>query len=95
MHSLFGLAIAAFSHMNWGMDWNDGGWFWMALMMIGGVILIVVVAFLLLKPYYGLRQGIPGGTGSPLDIAKRRYAAGEISAEEFEKIKQDISDSGS
>jgi uncharacterized membrane protein len=32
---------------------------------------------------------------SPLDIAKRRYASGEITADEFEKIKRDIGTGGS
>ena len=43
--------------------------------------------------------GADGGTGArdahtprepPLDIARRRYAAGEISREEFEQIKRDL-----
>lgn len=27
---------------------------------------------------------------SPLDVAKHRYARGEISAEEFERLKRDL-----
>jgi putative membrane protein len=76
------------------MDWNGGGWFWMALMMIFGAVVIVVVVFLLLRPFYENRGGSSQTTESPLDIAKRRYAAGEITAEEYEKIKRNIEGGG-
>lgn len=85
---------SVFAQMHWGMDWNSGGWFWMALMMIGGGILIVVVAYLLLRSFHWQGQTGLGSGESPLDIAKRRYAAGEITAEEFEKIKKDIGGAG-
>jgi putative membrane protein len=32
-----------------------------------------------------------GGSESPLDTAKRRYAQGEISREQFEQLRRDIS----
>lgn len=72
------------------MDWNSGGWLWMALMMMLAAVVIVVVVFLLVRPFYENRTGPNQLTESPLDIVKRRYAAGEITAEEFEMIKRDI-----
>jgi uncharacterized membrane protein len=89
------ISASVFAQMHWGGDWNTGGWFWMALMMIGGGILIVVVIYLLLRSshWYGQARSFYGE--SALDIAKRRYAAGEITAEEFEKIKRDIEGGGS
>lgn len=72
------------------MDWNSGGWLWMALMMIFAAVVIVVVVFLLVRPFYENRTTSNHLKESPLDTAKRRYAAGEITAEEFEKIKRDI-----
>jgi putative membrane protein len=72
------------------MEWNSGGWLWMALMMIFAAVVIVVIVFLLVRPFYENRAGSNQSTESPLDIAKRRYAAGEITAEEFEKIKRDV-----
>ena len=72
------------------MDWNNGGWLWMALMMIFAAVVIVVIVFLLVRPFYQNRTAPGKLMESPLDIAKRRYAAGEITPEEFEKIKRDI-----
>jgi putative membrane protein len=75
----------------WG--WHDGiGWwmvFWMVLFW--GVIVALVV--------WGVKKlterGSSGSSTSekrdPLDIAKERYARGEISREEFEQIKKDLS----
>jgi len=80
------LSASVFAQMHWGMGWNDAGWFWMTLMMIGGAILVVVVIYLLIRQVHATGTHEPG----PLEIAERRYAAGEITAEEFEKIKRDI-----
>ncbi|MEW6501810.1 MAG: SHOCT domain-containing protein [Thermodesulfobacteriota bacterium] len=48
------------------------------------IILIVAVLYLL----FGRRGG--QGQESALDILKKRYARGEISKEEFEQIKKDL-----
>ena len=73
------------------MFWDFGtGWWWvfnwgfMILFWIGLIFLIVWVVIKLSKG---------GGTSSKkdaLDIAKERYAKGEISKEEFEQIKKDL-----
>lgn len=65
-----------------------GGWmffhflFW--ILIIGVVLLIV---WLVRQP--GRYERGHGGESS-LDILKKRYARGEISKEEFEKMKKDI-----
>jgi putative membrane protein len=66
------------------------GW-WMVfgvIMMIlfwGGVIALIVWGIRKLT-----RQGGPVYKQSPIDIARERYAKGEISKEEFEQIKKNL-----
>jgi putative membrane protein len=64
------------------------GW-WMIVWMVvfwGGLIALIV---------WGIKKLTERGNSTPkrrpLDIAKERYAKGEISREEFEQIKKDLS----
>jgi putative membrane protein len=61
------------------------GWFWMIIfwvLVIVGVVYIVRVA-----TRSGRKQE---KDEAPLDILKKRYAKGEISKEEFEKMRDDL-----
>lgn len=73
------------------MRWGEGGWFWMGLMMVFWVLVAIVVVFFLARAFspHG-SWGREEKEKAPLDIAKRRYASGEISGEEFEKIRRDL-----
>jgi len=67
--------------MGW---WMVFGGLWM-LIFWGGVIALIV---------WGIKKLSERGTSTPkhpLDVAKERYARGEISREEFEQMKQDLS----
>lgn len=74
--------------------WGTGGWIWMGLMMLAGLVLVVAVVYLLFKGAQssgaGATYAAPGQKEAPLDIVQRRYAAGEITQEEFERIKKDL-----
>ncbi|MEE8418611.1 MAG: SHOCT domain-containing protein [Dehalococcoidales bacterium] len=70
---------------------HDGMGWWMAFVFVfmvffwGGLIALVV---------WGVKK-LTGRNGSssrqaPLDIAKERYAKGEISEEEFQRLKKDL-----
>jgi len=73
------------------MHWEEGGWFWMALMMVFWAIVAIVVIFVLARAFSPQWRGDKEEKEeTPLDIAKRRYASGEISGEEFEKIRRDL-----
>ena len=72
------------------MWWPFGttmGW-WMlvwAVIFWGGLIALIVWAIKKLA-----ERGDSPSKYNPLDIAKQRYAKGEISREEFEQIKKDL-----
>ncbi len=69
-----------------GWHMGSGWWIVMPIMMVifwGGVIAVAV---------WGIRQftGDRRRDGSPLDIAKERLARGEITKEEFDRIRGDL-----
>jgi putative membrane protein len=75
------------------MYWGNGaigGWgiFGMVLMVVFWIAVIVLVV-------WGIKRFTQETTATTskgaLDIAKERYAKGEISKEEFEQIKRDLS----
>ena len=82
--------------MPWGMMWSPGwgpgyglfGW----LMMLLFWILIIVGAALIIRwlvTETGSRSAAAGDT--TVDILKRRYAKGEITKDQFEAMKRDLS----
>ena len=76
--------------MGWGGFGGYGMGFvgWIFMLLFWGLIVVGVV----LVVRWLWDQGRPGtgGADSPLEIRKRRYARGEISKEEFDRMKQDL-----
>ena len=76
-------------HM-WDMPLGMGWW-----MAFGGLWMVVFWGGLIALIVWGVRKLTQrdGSTskGSPLDIARERYAKGEISREEFNQFKNDLS----
>lgn len=76
------------------MWWNwNGGWaagmIVMMVLFVGGVIgLVVWLVSRSANPDWGRRsdQG-----DNPLEIARRRYARGEITKDEYDRLKKDLS----
>ena len=70
-----------------------GGWHVGAIIML--VLLLVIVGLVvwgvmtLVKHSASASRSM--GEGDALDIAKRRYARGEITKEQFDQIKKDLS----
>ena len=73
-------------HFHEGMGWwIVFAWIWF-IVFWGAIIALVVWGINKLTQRGGSEQG-----RSPLDIAKERYAKGEISKEQYEQIKKDLS----
>lgn len=68
-----------------------GGWW----MLFGGIWMIVFWGGLIALVVWGVRRltgrTCPVSHHDPLEIAKQRYARGEITKAEFEQIKKDLS----
>jgi uncharacterized membrane protein len=56
--------------------------YWFLFPLMWGILIVLVVGFWRRRPWHGRER--------PVDIAKRRYAAGEITKEQLEQIKGDI-----
>jgi putative membrane protein len=63
-----------------------GGWMIFIWVVVIGLIIWGIIT---LARRGGSGMG-PNSKSAPLDIAKERYAKGEITKEEFERIKKDI-----
>lgn len=69
-----------------------GGMVWMVLCALFGFILLSGIVLLIV---WAIKSAFRGGhkeaKEAPIDILKRRYASGEITREEYERMKRDIS----
>lgn len=71
---------------HWGMMWGLGG---LTMLVFWGLLIVGVV--LLIRLLDRRRTSPPAPTReSPIDIARRRYAAGELSRDEFEQMRRDL-----
>ena len=88
---LFMMAGVLFSQpcdYHWG-KWHGFGLMGGGFMIILWVLLTALIIFMLVKVIN--KGGFSGiSSESPLDILKKRYARGEISKEEFEKMKKEV-----
>ena len=72
----------------WDWSWGWGMGLGMFFMILFWVIVIALIVWFINK---ASDRGETSEKKRPLDIVKERYAKGEISKEEFEKIEADLS----
>jgi putative membrane protein len=71
----------------WGWGWMLGGW--IVMLVFWALVVVGIVALL---------RGLGGRSASdraghpetPLEILRRRYAAGEITREQFEEMRREV-----
>jgi len=76
--------------------WHEGMGWWM---VFGGIWMVVFWGLVIGLVVWGIKKLTERGDSSSgttkksdaLDIAKERYARGDISKEEFEQLKKDLS----
>lgn len=75
----------------WGsmMDFGYFGFGGMFMGMVFIVILVAVAVYWLVRETRAKKEGQAPGE-NPLDILKKRYAKGEMTKEEFERVKKDL-----
>jgi putative membrane protein len=70
--------------------YNGGMGWWM---VFGVVLMILFWGGLIAFAIWGIRRLTrhdSSGKGDPIDIAKERYARGEITKQQYEQIKKDL-----
>jgi len=71
------------------MGWGGMGFAWIWIVIF--LIILIVGAYLVISSFK--REKIePSGQAKPIEILKERYAKGEITAEEFERMKKELAD---
>lgn len=79
----------------WGMHDDDVGTGWMIVMMLGMVVFwgLVILGVIWMVREFGHPSRRSAGPDDPLTILDRRFANGEITAEEYEQRRRLLSGS--
>lgn len=65
-------------------------WWFMPMFPMMGMIIFIVVVALIFKAIFGRGTPCSKRSDTALDILKQRYAKGEITREEYQRMKDDI-----
>ncbi len=79
--------------MNWGYGWGPGGWswWWMGLAMLANWLLpLLLIALVIWALLPGLRRHAAAGRSDALEVLRQRYARGEVTSEEFRRMKEEL-----
>lgn len=94
------LAVAALAggimggHMFTAEATGNRPWMWGLGMGVAGLLMLIFWAVVIAGIVLLVRQLVHSGSVSPgatpIDVLKRRYAAGEITREQYEQMKRDL-----
>ncbi|MEX2399068.1 MAG: SHOCT domain-containing protein [Candidatus Saccharimonadales bacterium] len=76
-----------FNHMMDGGHWSSDGGFTVLWMLFIMLIIVAGAAYLLARAG---KENIQKKSDDPISVAKSRYAKGDISKEQFDEIKKNI-----
>lgn len=89
-------AYDRYRYPGWGwphmMSWDWMSWRWGGMFGIGLLALIVILAliFVVFQRYRISPEPVKRTGDTPMEVLQKRYAKGEISRDEFLKIKEDL-----
>jgi putative membrane protein len=73
----------------WGRDFGRGLFHWRGIMGLLFLAAVGLIVYLVVRAESKNKRG--GDAETPLEIVQKRYARGEISRDEFERMKKDLS----
>ena len=79
-------SMRGWGHMM-GYGWYGGMFTWIIL-----IIVVVIIFYLFLNKSRNVKPSDDSTKESAVDILKKRYAKGEITKEDFDKLKRDINE---
>ncbi|GAB60997.1 MAG: SHOCT domain-containing protein [Candidatus Jettenia sp.] len=73
------------------MFWFHGPFSWLLFFLVIGMVAYLVIRYTPILTKRGAKKSLAGSVGeSPLEILEKRFARGEITEEEFDKIKKKL-----
>lgn len=76
--------------MHWYGGWMSG-WGWLMMILVVVFWLLVIGGVVWLVVWLAGRTNLRSTSETPLEILKMRYARGEITREEYERMRQELS----
>jgi putative membrane protein len=75
---------------NHGYGWMGGYWLFGVIFWALGIAAVVLLILAVARRNSGFGRSWPGHEPDALEIAKRRYARGEITKEQYDQLKKDL-----
>ena len=81
--------IAMMGPYGYGFGWGSMAAGWIMMLVFWALVVVGIVALVRAATNWGASSASNSGS-TPLEILKRRYAAGELTKAQFEEMKKDL-----